>query len=231
MPPFAADADEPDRALALGRRDQETHRRPAIPADEAQIIWMARLARDFAQLRPDNRDYQRQALVLGLEAAALDRRRAISRASRIAIAPTLRLLNDVLADALEAQLSPRRRRRCQRTRQARRSPACSTTADAQPVAARRRAAASQPPRPLRRACGDHDARPAVALPRLQPRARSARLVRRAARASAARSWRCPPPPPPPTWPASWPPTGSQAEATNRGRDAVDLALDNRPTSK
>jgi CheY-like chemotaxis protein len=41
------------------------------PADEAKIIWSARLAMKLAELRPDSRDYQCQALALGLEAAAL----------------------------------------------------------------------------------------------------------------------------------------------------------------
>jgi len=37
------------------------------PIDAAQTIWMARLAAALAELRPENRAYQHQAIVLGLE--------------------------------------------------------------------------------------------------------------------------------------------------------------------
>jgi len=42
-----------------------------FPADEARIIWMARLARDLARYHPDNDAYSQQSLLLELEAAAL----------------------------------------------------------------------------------------------------------------------------------------------------------------
>ena len=64
--------------------------------------WHAMLVR----LRPENRDYQRQAWVLGLEAAGL-----IGTTRGMVDGVETHFLNDVLADALEAQLRPRRRRR------------------------------------------------------------------------------------------------------------------------
>jgi CheY-like chemotaxis protein len=39
-----------------------------IPADEARIIWMSKLARTLTQLDPQNPDYQRRALILAWEA-------------------------------------------------------------------------------------------------------------------------------------------------------------------
>ncbi len=48
------------------------------PVEEAQTIWAARLALEYARLRPDERLAQCQALVLGLEADALDQRPPIA---------------------------------------------------------------------------------------------------------------------------------------------------------
>jgi hypothetical protein len=42
------------------------------PIDAAQTIWMARLAAALAELRPENRAYQHQAIVLGLEGDLLE---------------------------------------------------------------------------------------------------------------------------------------------------------------
>jgi CheY-like chemotaxis protein len=39
-----------------------------IPADEARIIWMSKLARTLTQLDPQNPDYERRALILAWEA-------------------------------------------------------------------------------------------------------------------------------------------------------------------
>lgn len=39
-----------------------------IPADEARIVWMSKLARTLTQLDPQNPDYQRRALILAWEA-------------------------------------------------------------------------------------------------------------------------------------------------------------------
>jgi hypothetical protein len=67
VPPFAVDeADQvelwtwsdPQKRLAARR----------YPADEAKTIWMARLAIKLAQLRPENPQYRRDAIVLGLQA-------------------------------------------------------------------------------------------------------------------------------------------------------------------
>jgi CheY-like chemotaxis protein len=41
------------------------------PADEARIIWMARLARQLSSYAPSNHNYTQQAMLLELEAAAL----------------------------------------------------------------------------------------------------------------------------------------------------------------
>ena len=66
------------------------------PADEAQVIWIARLSRALASLRPDNREYLRQAWLYVAEAAGLTggANVSFSRAST-------NFINDVLADALE----------------------------------------------------------------------------------------------------------------------------------
>ena len=80
-----------------------------LPADEVQTIWAARLALALAQFRPENAAYQRQALVLGFESAALARRRLVrQRQSRdqpqfeqlVAAADTT-MLNNVLSDSLK----------------------------------------------------------------------------------------------------------------------------------
>jgi HEAT repeat protein len=46
------------------------------PIDDAQTVWAARLAMEYAQLRPEDRLARCQALVLGLEAAAITGDRA-----------------------------------------------------------------------------------------------------------------------------------------------------------
>lgn len=97
-PPFAVDA---DNQVELWRWDDATKKLASarFPADEARTIWMARLARDLARLRPDNRDYQRYALVLELEAAAF----ASARPVDLSTSDTW-LINDALADALRDDL-------------------------------------------------------------------------------------------------------------------------------
>ena len=61
-----------DNQIELWHWDDATKKLTAarFPLDEARTIWMARLARELARLRPDNRDYERYALALDLEAAA-----------------------------------------------------------------------------------------------------------------------------------------------------------------
>ena len=43
-----------------------------VPAAEARIIWMSKLARTLTQLQPQNPDYQRRALVLAWEAESVE---------------------------------------------------------------------------------------------------------------------------------------------------------------
>jgi hypothetical protein len=84
-------------------------------ADEAQTIWMARLAFALAQLRPENLAYRRQALLLGFDAAIPPRGGADSRTSAtrpdeqafhaMAASADVALLNSVLADALKQHRS------------------------------------------------------------------------------------------------------------------------------
>jgi CheY-like chemotaxis protein len=67
-----------------------------VPASQARIIWMAKLARALYQLRPDNPAYQRRALLLTFEAAPTDPQQVVGGDTR--------LLNNTLADALKEHL-------------------------------------------------------------------------------------------------------------------------------
>lgn len=69
-PPFAVDG---DNQVELWKWNDAAKKLTSIrvPADEAQTIWIARLADELARIRPDNNDDQRRALVLRLEAAGL----------------------------------------------------------------------------------------------------------------------------------------------------------------
>jgi CheY-like chemotaxis protein len=66
------------------------------PAEEAQVIWIARLARALASSQPHNREYQRQAWLYGAEAAGL-----IGSANVAFAGASTQFINDILADALE----------------------------------------------------------------------------------------------------------------------------------
>jgi hypothetical protein len=66
------------------------------PAADAQVIWTARLARQRALVRPTDRAYQRQAWLLGGEAAGL-----IGTSAEIFSAVDTTLIVEVLADALQ----------------------------------------------------------------------------------------------------------------------------------
>ncbi len=70
MRSFATDE---NNTVALWHWDDATKKLTATryPIDEAQTIWAARLALEYAKLRPDDRLAQCQALVLGLEADGL----------------------------------------------------------------------------------------------------------------------------------------------------------------
>jgi CheY-like chemotaxis protein len=70
MPPFAVNE---SNQVELWHWDDAAKRLHSAryQADEARVIWSSRLARMLVQLRPENRAYQRQAWVLGLEAAGL----------------------------------------------------------------------------------------------------------------------------------------------------------------
>jgi CheY-like chemotaxis protein len=70
MRSFATDEND---TVALWHWDDATKKLGSTryPIDEAQTIWAARLALEYARLRPDDRLVQCQALVLGLEADGL----------------------------------------------------------------------------------------------------------------------------------------------------------------
>lgn len=109
-PPFAID--EQDQ-VELWHWDDVTKALTArrYPAEDARTIWMARLARELARLRPDLSAYQRQSLLLNLEAIGL-----MSPPTPAATVPTNQppaelewlssadnqTLNQILADALAA---------------------------------------------------------------------------------------------------------------------------------
>jgi CheY-like chemotaxis protein len=69
-PPFAVDG---DNQVEIWKWNDAAKKLTAmrVPADEAQTIWIARLADELARIRPDNSADQRRALVLRLEAAGL----------------------------------------------------------------------------------------------------------------------------------------------------------------
>jgi CheY-like chemotaxis protein len=94
-PPFAVDE---NNQVELWHWNDTTKRLTAAryAADDARIIWTARLARALAQLRPTNSHYQRQAWLLGLEAAGL-----VGTTQNLLSRVDVNLVNEVLADALE----------------------------------------------------------------------------------------------------------------------------------
>jgi CheY-like chemotaxis protein len=95
-PPFALD--ESNQA-EIWHWDDTTKqlRSTRYAAEDARVIWSARLARRLAQLRPQNPAYQRQAWLLGLESAG-----AISTTRGMLSRVDTGLVNDVLGDALAA---------------------------------------------------------------------------------------------------------------------------------
>jgi hypothetical protein len=103
-PPLPADA---ANQMELWQWDEATKKLTSAryPAEEARIIWLSRLVRELAQLRPNDRRVQRESLVLELEAAqffpATRRSPALDQLAFV----DLQQLNDVLADALERHYS------------------------------------------------------------------------------------------------------------------------------
>jgi CheY-like chemotaxis protein len=106
VPTFASDENEQSD---LWQWNDATKRLSSVklPADEVQTVWAARLALALAQLRPENTAYQRQAIVLGLESAALltaaspeQPPQPAASAQLIATADTT-MLNNVLSDSLK----------------------------------------------------------------------------------------------------------------------------------
>ena len=94
--PFATDAQDQVELWSwddAAKKLLSTH----YQADEARTIWLARLSGRLRRVRPDNSSYQRQSLVLELEAAALTG----VPADHLLAADTA-MLNDVLADAIKA---------------------------------------------------------------------------------------------------------------------------------
>ena len=73
-------------------------------AGDAQNIWTARLAAELARLRPDRREYQRQAIVLGLEAARISGRRSSPAVDELLSSSSPALLSTALADAMKQKL-------------------------------------------------------------------------------------------------------------------------------
>ena len=93
-PPFAPDE---NGRIELWFWDDSAKRLASerYPLEEARIIWAARLARALARIRPDVRAHQRQAWLFGLEAAGLTG----SRQDLRSVADG-QLVNEVLSDAL-----------------------------------------------------------------------------------------------------------------------------------
>lgn len=92
--------------VEMWRWDNATHQLTSVrvPADQAQVIWIARLADALARVRPNNATDQREALVLRLESAGITAAKpgAPNAAVTTALAnASPQLLNEALADALK----------------------------------------------------------------------------------------------------------------------------------
>jgi CheY-like chemotaxis protein len=102
-PPFAVDeANE----VELWKWDDTTKKLTSmrLPADEAQLIWIARVADELARVRPDSPDDQRRALVLRLESAGLNSKGKAQTPKSLALADP-QILSQALADALKKNYS------------------------------------------------------------------------------------------------------------------------------
>jgi CheY-like chemotaxis protein len=97
--------DEND-AAALWHWDDATKKLGVTryPIEEAQTIWAARLALEYARLRPDERLAQCQALVLGLEAEALTGSHRSAASEKLLASSDGEMLNMVLSAAMKHNL-------------------------------------------------------------------------------------------------------------------------------
>jgi CheY-like chemotaxis protein len=107
--PFALD--EQNR-VTLWQWSDTTHdlSSTSYPVEAARTLWMARLATALAELQPENRIYQRQALLLNLEAAGILReahpKAPGSPADNVLLqASDMAMLSDVLSVALTQRYS------------------------------------------------------------------------------------------------------------------------------
>ncbi|HVT26722.1 MAG TPA: hypothetical protein VHE81_01780 [Lacipirellulaceae bacterium] len=75
-----------------------------LPAKQAQIVWMSKLARALYRLQPTNPDYRRQAIVLAWEAAPFDASQQLAPGGKNAATPDPMQLNEILAESLKENL-------------------------------------------------------------------------------------------------------------------------------
>lgn len=103
MRAFATDQND---QVAVWRWDNATKKLSVAryPIDEAQIIWAARLAIEYARLRPEERLAHCQALVLGLEADAITSGRPSPEVLDLVDTADNDLLNLVLTAAMKHNL-------------------------------------------------------------------------------------------------------------------------------
>jgi hypothetical protein len=106
-PPFAVDE---SNQVELWKWDDAAKKLSSarLPADEAQVVWIARLADELSRIRPDSLADQQQALVLRLESTGLTKHavpdnKTISTAALAQADP--QVLSASLADALKANYS------------------------------------------------------------------------------------------------------------------------------
>lgn len=104
-PPFAVDE---ANQVEMWKWDDATHQLTSVrvPADQAQTIWIARLADTLARIRPDSAIDQRAALVLRLESAGITSGTpaATNAAAALGQIPPQQL-SEALADALKNNYS------------------------------------------------------------------------------------------------------------------------------
>jgi len=96
--PFAIDE---ANQVELWRWNDTTKKLTATsyPAEEARVLWMARLARDLARNSPNDPASMREAVLLGLEAAAIENRPESSALKQLQ-SSGVALQNEILAEAI-----------------------------------------------------------------------------------------------------------------------------------